>query len=219
MKDRVRGRFILAVLLFVLFVLFTLIVIRVDVQPIGPMGSSVGLAAINEAVFLFLGVHPFLFRLADWLGYGAILIGLCFAAVGLVQLVQRKNLWKVDHGILLMGALFLVTICFYVIFEKLEVNYRPILLENGLEASYPSSHTVLAVVITGAAMRQLPRLLPGKKGLLPLLELLLLVFMLAVILARLASGAHWFSDIVGGILLSCALVTLYSGLVLHLEKH
>ncbi len=217
MKSKSTGGFVISAMLFVLFVLFTLLVKQVDVQPIGPEGSSVGFASINGAVFSFLGTSMVLFKLAEYLGLFAILIAAGFVVAGLVQLLRRKSLWKVDHGILLMGALFVVTIVLYFLFEHIVINYRPIIMENELEASYPSSHTLLVIVILGSAMIQFHRLFKGKRGILIMLDVLPCILIVGTILARLASGAHWLTDIVGGVLLACTLITLYYSFVVLLE--
>ena len=217
MKSKSTGGFVISVMLFVLFILFTLLVKQVDVQPIGPEGSSVGFASINGAVFSFFGTSMVLFKLAEYLGLFAILIAVGFVVAGLVQFIQRKSLWKIDHGILLMGALFVVAIVFYFLFEHIVINYRPIILENELEASYPSSHTLLVIVILGSAMIQFHRLFKGKRGILLMLDVLPCILIVGTILARLASGAHWLTDIVGGVLLAFALITLYYSFVVLLE--
>lgn len=50
------------------FAVWTAAVKCVDVQAIGPNGSSVGLAAINAAIHELTGVHMALYTVTDWLG-------------------------------------------------------------------------------------------------------------------------------------------------------
>ena len=140
-----------AVILTALAMIFTLLVKIVDVQAIGPNGSEVGFAAVNGAVANALGVKLFWYDVSETLGYLAILTCLFFAALGVYQLIKEKSLKKVDKRILALGALYAVTVVLYVLFDKVAVNYRPV-LENGvLEPSYPSSHTVLSLVAFGSA--------------------------------------------------------------------
>jgi undecaprenyl-diphosphatase len=39
-----------------------------------------------------------------------------------------------------------------------------------------------------------------------------------MVVARLISGVHWFTDIIGGLILSAGLVTIYYGSVLYTKK-
>ena len=41
---------------------------RIDVQAIGPEGSLVGLAGLNQRVHQLTGVHMTLYTITDWLG-------------------------------------------------------------------------------------------------------------------------------------------------------
>ena len=129
------------------FAIWTVLVCCADVQMIGPEGSSVGFAAVNGAFHNLTGVHWTLYTITDWLGLVPIGTALGFAVLGLVQLIQRKALRKVDRSILALGGFYLAVMAFYVLFEKAVVNYRPVLIEGVLEASYPSSTTMLALSI------------------------------------------------------------------------
>ena len=97
---------------------------------------------------------------------------------------------------------------FYVFCEVVVINYRPVILEEGLEASYPSSHTVLVCCVMTTAIMQCVRLIKHEmlRNTAVLFSALMIVIM---VVGRLLSGVHWFTDIVGGILLSVALVWLY----------
>ena len=190
------------------FVLWTLAVCVFDRAPIGPEGSVVGLAEINGAFHNLTGVHFWLYDLTDWLSILPLLVIFGFAVLGLLQLIKRKSLFKVDFSILALGGFYIVVLTLYLLFEEVVVNFRPVLIEGVLEASYPSSTTLLTLCVMSTAIIQLfERIKP-----LPLkwcVALLLGAFTLFMVIGRLLSGVHWFSDIVGGLLLSAGLVLCY----------
>ena len=198
-----------------LFGLFTLLAAFVDVRPIGPEGAPVGFGAVNGFVFELLGVHLFWYRLTDWLGLVPLLTAGGFAAAGLGQLWRRKSLRRVDRRLLALGAFYLVVIAFYLFFERVVINCRPILLGAGPEASYPSSHTVMAVTVMVTAVMELRALCPKRRGLCRAAEAAAGLVAGITAAGRLLSGVHWLTDIVGGLLLSAALTALY-GAVLNL---
>ena len=212
MNKRTLKNFAAAGLLLAAFLIFTVLVQRVDVRPIGPNGSLVGFAAVNGWFHALTGVHWTLYHLTDWLELVAIGIAFCFGVMGLLQLIRRRSLCKVDASILILGGFYLTVIGMYLLFNVYVVNYRPVLVENILEASYPSSTTVLVLCVHVTAMLQLRDRMP--RGATRTLVLWLLgAFTVFMVLARLVSGVHWLTDIVGGVLLSAALVLLYRAAV------
>lgn len=214
MKKKVKSSFIVTGLLFLLFVLFTVVVSTVDVRQIGPQGSEVGLATLNEFVFQKLGVHMIWYSITDWLGVVALLTAFCFAVIGLIQAVNRKSLLKVDIRIILLGIYYVIVIVAYVFFEIFIINYRPVILEEsvGLEASYPSSHTMLVICIMGAAFVLFQQMIQNKMIRVIMNSLSGLVIFITVV-GRMISGVHWFTDIVGGILLGITLIQLYASVL------
>lgn len=192
-----------------LFSIFTVIVTTVDLKPIGPEQSCVGLASLNQFVFELFGANLLWYTITDWLGVVAILFAFGFAASGLIQLIKRKSLLKVDFSILILGAFYVLVIAFYLLFENVIINYRPIILHTSLEASYPSSHTMIVICIMAAAMLQFHRLLANHRIWLIVLDCISILLIAVTIGGRLISGVHWFTDIVAGIILSSALVMLY----------
>lgn len=207
----VKKRFVLAIGLLAAFVLWTAAVCLVDVQPIGPEGSPVGLAGINQYVHRLTGVHWPLYVLTDWLGLVPIAVCLGFAVLGLVQWIWRKSICRVDAGILLLGGFYIVVMVAYIFFEMNVINYRPVLIDGFLEASYPSSTTMLVLCVMPTALMQLNIRIRGKllrRG----MAIAIIAFTLFMVLGRLLSGVHWLSDIVGSLLLSAGLVTLYAAL-------
>ena len=112
-----KQNFCIAWGLLAAFVLWTAVVSRVDVQAIGPQGSSVGLAALNGFFHNLTGVHLSLYLLTDWLSLVPLGIVLGFGALGLEQWVKRKSIWKVDRSILVLGGFYLVVLAVFVFFE------------------------------------------------------------------------------------------------------
>ena len=104
--------------------------------------------------------------------------------------------------------MYAVTIVLYVLFEKIAVNYRPILEDGELAASYPSTHTMIVLCILGTSFLAFPRYI--KNGRLRLTaEILCIVIIALTIIGRLVCGVHWLTDIIGGILLSVSIIVFY----------
>lgn len=204
--------------LFLLFIVFTLMVLVVDVQPIGPEESKIGFATINQFVFGCLGVNILWYEITDWLGLLAVLFAMFFAVLGLVQLVKRKNLWKVDYEIILLGMFYILVAVSYLFFEIAIVNYRPVMMDNSLEASYPSSHAMIVICIMATAMIEFRKLFADKKALRAVLNTVSAAIILITVIGRLLSGVHWFTDIIAGVLLSSALVMLYYSSVIYIDE-
>ena len=206
-----KQNFCIAWGLLAAFVLWTAVVSLVDVQAIGPRGSSVGLAALNGFFHNLTGVHLSLYLITDWLSLVPLGIVLGFGALGLVQWVKRKSIWKVDRSILVLGGFYLVVLTAFVFFEVYAVNYRPILIEGVLEASYPSSTTMLVMTVMPTAALQLKSRIQNP-ALRKSVVAAIIVFTVFMVMGRLVSGVHWVSDIIGGGLLSAGLVMLYDSL-------
>ncbi|MBQ8605761.1 MAG: phosphatase PAP2 family protein [Clostridia bacterium] len=216
--NKTKRNFIITAALFLLFAIFTVLVKTVDVAAIGPEGSSVGFSSINGYFFNTLGRSELFYEISDIFGKIAILSAVCFALLGAYQLIKRKSLVKVDKCILLLAAFYVAVAIAYVLFEVVVINYRPVILEEGLEVSYPSSHTMLATCFMSAAIIVLGRLFKDKKALKITSYAVCSVIIAVTVICRLASGVHWFTDILGGVLLSAALVMLYVSALSFFEK-
>ena len=195
--------------------LLIVLIKAVDVAAVGPEGTEIGLSKLNVAIHDLFGENLGWYKVTNILGYLAILIALCFAAIGGLQLIYRRSILKVDKEILLLGALYVVTVLFYIFFEKVIVNYRPILMPDGQgpEASFPSSHTMLSCVILGSALQLLKKYVHKNKTIQLVLTVIFAVMLALIVAGRLISGVHWFTDIIGGLLLSIALLNAYEGLL------
>lgn len=214
--DRKKG-FTLACVFALLFVLLLVLVRTADVAAIGPEGTEIGLSRLNAVVRDALGFHPAWYQITQALGGLAIGVAAAFALVGLVQLVRRKSFWRVDREIGALGILYAVVIALYALFEVVVVNYRPVIMpgEEHVEASFPSSHTMLVCVVMGSAMLLARQYLSGRGDGVKraAAEALCALVIVLTVFGRLYAGVHWFTDILSGILLSASLLSLYAGFI------
>ena len=212
MKEETKKNFGIAAILLGAFVVWTAAVRLVDVQPIGPQGSAVGFATINGWVHDLTGVHMALYTVTDWLGLVPIVFAIGFALLGLIQWVKGKHLRQVDFSILVLGGFCLLVMAAYVLFEVVVINYRPVLINGCLEASYPSSTTMLVLCVMPTTLMQLNARIKSQT-LKRWVGFGITAFILFMVIGRLLSGVHWFTDIVGGALLSASLVMLYHSII------
>lgn len=212
MKKEKQTYFYISLCMLAAFVLWTTVICSVDVQAIGPQGSSVGLATINRFFHDLTGVHMSLYRVTDWLSMVPLGLMLGFAVLGLTQWIRRKNLRNVDHSILVLGGFYVVVMVVYILFETFVVNYRPVLIEGVLEASYPSSTTMLVMCVMPTAIMQLNTRIKNR-SMKRYVQIFIITFSVFMVLGRLISGVHWLTDIIGGALLSTGLVMMYSHIV------
>ncbi len=208
MERKTKTQFIFGSSLLVLFIIFTMSLTFVDMQPIGPQGSYVAYSDINQAVHELFGVNMTLYNITDWAGVVAIFIALGFAVLGLVQWINRKSILKVDSSILLLGVFYIFVFGAYVFFEFNVINRRPVLINGILEASYPSSTTMLAMCVLPTAMIQFNRLIRNYK-IRNIVNILCGLFTVFMVIGRLICGVHWFTDIFGGLLFSIAMILIY----------
>lgn len=210
---RINKRYLLFSLwMLAAFLCWTAAVMVFDVQPVGPRGSYVGFAAINRFVHDRIGAHMLLYEITDFLSLVPLGIAAGFALLGLKQLICRKHLARVDRSILILGCFYMVVLSVYVLFELLVVNYRPVLIDHILEPSYPSSTTVLVLCVMSTARLQFDARVQNQTF-KRWIGRAITIFNIFMVGGRLFSGVHWFSDIIGGVLLSIGLVWLYRAFV------
>lgn len=218
MKKKKRRLFWIGVGLLVVFVLWTVLIRFVDVRSIGPKESSVGFATLNGFIHNLTGVNMSLYVVTDWLGLVPIVVAFGFAVLGIVQVIKRKSLLKVDQSILILGGFYITVIAVYILFELVVINYRPTLINGYLEVSYPSSTTMLVMCVIPTAMMQFHFRI--KNDLIRrLVMILLIVFINFMVIGRIVSGVHWITDIIGGALFSTAIVLIYYAISDITVKH
>lgn len=213
MKRNGKRVLFLGSMLIVTFVIWTALIQIVDVKPIGPNGTKIGFSSFNGWFHKLTGVHMTLYIVTDWLGLVPVFICIIFGSIGFIQLVKRKSLFKVDYDIIFLGIYYIVVIVSYLIFEMIPINYRPILIEGRMEASYPSSTTLLVLYVMLTLIEQVNRRLENKV-VKKIICIFVSCFSIFMVLGRLFSGVHWFTDIVGAVILSLGLFYMYKGIIL-----
>lgn len=216
MNSSKREGFIWSGCLLLAFVLWTLLIQTVDVQPVGVNGTNVGFVAVNTWFHRLTGVHMGLYTVTDWLGLVPIAICTGFGLFGLIQWIRRKSITKVDRDILLLGGYYILVIMGYLIFEMIPINYRPILIDGAMEASYPSSTTLLVLSVMPTLLFQINRRAKSQK-VRRITAVFVLLFSAFMVMGRLVAGVHWLTDIVGAVLLSAGLYCLYRAAVLAMD--
>ena len=153
-----------------------------------------------------------IYHITDWLGLVPVAVCMMFGGIGFGQMIKRKSLWKVDRDLMILGVYYVIVILCYLVFEMIPINYRPILIEGRMEVSYPSSTTLLVLCVMPTLIEQMNRRMKSdiiKK----VIQWCVVLFSGFMVIGRLISGVHWMTDIVGGVLLSAGLFTVYYGIV------
>ena len=217
MKEIRRKELLAGIVLLATFALWTVLIRHIDVQNAGPLGSEIGFATINAWFHRLTGVYMPIYTITDWLGLVPIIVCMGFGLLGLVQLIKRRSLLKVDPDIQLLGVYYVVVILGYLLFEKVPINYRPILIDGNLEASYPSSTALLVLSVMPTLKYQSDRRIAN-----PVTRKAITAFVFAfsafMVIGRLISGVHWVTDIIGSVFLSTGLYLIYRFMAEHTSQ-
>ena len=211
-----KRNFLISGILPLIAITFTILVKVVDVKQIGVNNSSIGFATLNQFIFETTGVNMIWYHITDWLGLIPVFMAIVYAFIGLIQFIKRRSIFKVDKEIILLGLYYIIVIALYVFFEKVIINYRPILMNGFLEASYPSSHTLMTICICGSSILINKKLFNNK--ITKVINYLSIIIITITVVGRLISGVHWFTDIIGGILISSGLLMTFYSLLSIINK-
>lgn len=210
-----KRNLILSLVLTVITIVYTYLVKTVDVTAIGPHSSSVGFSKLNYLFMKSIGYNMTIYKFTEIVGLIVLLIVVIYGVIGLLQLIKRKSIFKIDREIISLGILYVLMLTVYVFFEKIIINYRPVLIDNELEASFPSSHTVLTICTCISSLIVSKKYVSKKYlNLSAVITILLLIF---VFVGRTISGVHWLSDIIGGVIISSTLL-MYFYTILNWKK-
>lgn len=208
MKTKVKRTLLISILFLLAFAIWTVLIQTIDVRPVGVNSTDIGFSYLNTCFHSFTGVDFMLYNITDWLGLVPLAVCMVFGIWGFIQFIKRKSLFKVDADIIILGVYYVIVILCYFVFEMIPINYRPVLINGFMEASYPSSTTLLVLSVMPTLIFQLKHRMKNIK-LQRIVTVISLLFCVFMVVGRLVSGVHWLSDIIGSVLLSAGLFYAY----------
>ena len=204
--NKKKKLFLASCLLFVISIVYIFLVKYVDVSNIAPDGSKVGFATINSSFKELIGLNMKWYKITKYLGLIPLAMVGFYGLLGFYQLVKNKGFKGVDKRIYALGVFYVFFAIVYVLFEKIALNYRPFLIDGELEASFPSTHTLLAICICGSSIMVSKYFIKNEK-ILKITNILSWIVMILLVVGRTLSGVHWLTDIIGGIIISLFMLT------------
>lgn len=209
--------FIAGIILICAFIIWTILIQIVDIKPIGQNETKTGFALLNSCFHKITGVNLSLYHVTDWLGLIPIVVCLIFGIIGFIQLIRRKNLFKVEYDVTLSGIYYIIIILLYLLFEMIPINYRPVLISGVMESSYPSSTTLLVASVMPSVSLLIKRRIKAE-FIRRFTDISVTIFILFVVIGRTLSGVHWITDIIGAVLLSAGLFLIYKWIILFMDE-
>lgn len=172
------------------------------------------LKPINDSIFHVLQSirYPSLdnyFLLLSFLGDKTVVLPASVMVIAFLSLYRRY--WTAIH--FFVGQLFAASSIFLL--KLLINNARPtgfLLTRHG--SSFPSGHTVLSVTFYGLIAYLIAEQVP--KGLRQIVYIPCALLILLIAFSRIYLGAHWFTDVLGGLFLGLSITLL---VILSLRRH
>ena len=178
---------------FSLFVLLLILILVVDVTTI-PFNGKIGLTSLNKIFYYVLDFDTRLMidSISDFL----------------------LDSLKGQGILLLLGCFIVIAGIIWVLFDNIIViNYRPFNYEGKLEGSFPSTHVMLVTFVYLASLKffNFDNKPKSFKYILYGFSIFVIIFTGA---CRILSLMHWFTDVLGGVLIG---LTLYFGYLKSIE--
>lgn len=217
MIEKKKKWFRISIWLLVIAVIYTVLVKYVDVKAIGPSSTKVGFAMMNKWFNELIGYNSMFYKISKYAG--VIPFGFCayYGLMGLIELIKKKSFKKVNYRYYILACFYAIFVALYFFFEKVIINYRPVIVDGAIEASYPSTHTLLAICLCGTSLI-VSKLLIKNETIRKLFDIAAWILMIVIVVARLISGVHWLSDIFGGIIISLTYLSFFKLSLIRMEE-
>lgn len=195
-----------------LFILL-MILLNADKAVIAESGKEVGLSSINNLVKYSYKEN--LDLMTDLLFYVTFTVVVFEGCLGIIQLVTRKSLFKVDKEIIIFGISLVVMVVLWLVFDHLlKINVRPI---DANEGSFPSTHVMMATFLALASHAFI--CMKYETRLPKYLSLVLAIIIISTItFGRVACGMHYITDVTGGLFMGLALYFITFGIIKGFKK-
>ena len=201
---------------FLLFVLLTVLVLTCDVQKYVVTDSNLGLYSFNQ-LFRVDGNKNWDY-ISDYLLYTSLFLVAILAFNGLYQLIKFKKFSLIDTKIIAFGVIIVLMIIVWVLFDKIIIiNHRPLKIDGELEGSYPSTHVMVVTFIYLGVISFLSMKNKNKAFKIAVYSSIILAILL-VSVSRILSEMHWFTDVIGGIILGLFFYFVYLKIVYIIES-
>ena len=219
MVEKKKKWFRISIWLLAIAVIYTVLVKYVDVKAIGPSSTKVGFATMNGWFKDLIGYNKLFYKISKYAGVIPFLFCAYYGLLGVIELIKKKSFKKVNYRYYILACFYVIFVAMYFFFEKVAINYRPVIIDikEGIEASYPSTHTLLAICLCGSSLI-VSKFFIKNETLRKLANIAAWGLMVIIVVARLISGVHWLSDILGGILISLAYLSFLKLSLLRMEE-
>ncbi len=213
-------KYITPAIILVAFIIWTVLVKTVDVKyiaGIGYLGFYDLNTQVNKSVFEFARTGLFN-KVTDVLFYLSFAVALLFVVIGIIQAIKRKSILKADKILYVIATSYVVIVIEYFVFELVKINFSPLSTPDNLKASYPSSHVFIFISIIAIAVVTLFHYFEANKILKVITYISLIALAGVYSAARLFSGEHYLTDIIGADLLAGFIISLFIALKLEFVK-
>lgn len=204
-------------IMLIIILVFIVLLKKVNVGTNGD--KNIGLSKINLAIYNSLGTNKIMDIISTIILAMAGALALFFVVIGIIEVVKRKKLEMLDNSIKALALVYVITGWIYLIFDYiLVINYRPTAECISSSPSFPSTHTMLILMIFLTGITVLEGLIKNKK-LLYSVEICFGLLGILAIVTRMLSGKHWFTDIIAGILFAIMLYFFHKFIIELLNEY
>lgn len=191
-------------------VVLTMAVGMIDVKVVSGTGAEVGFATLNQAIWDFFGVNETWDGMTDILMWIMVITAVVAGGWGLMRWAKdEKDSARIGKGVVGFAGAGALMVAVHWFFDNIwVVNYRPVLVDGMKAVSFPSAHTLVAVVLGISTAMMLCQLVKNRTARV-VINTLLPTLMVWIMVGRIMAGAHWVTDVAGSLCYGMTIVSAY----------